>query len=146
MTKVVDYSGASKRHYSDATLLQGNRCDSNAGHLFGISAECGIKALLVGLGYPTQPNGDMVFSHTPDLRGHIDHLHRIFNQLLTFINGRSGGKYLSMVPNAGNFSDWRVDHRYYADTAIPASLSKWESAAREVQSMIQSAQLDGVVK
>ena len=61
MTKMVDFSGAGRRHYKDAELLKSDNRIPNAGHLFGFAAECGIKALLVSHGLSTDPTtGDLV--------------------------------------------------------------------------------------
>jgi HEPN domain-containing protein len=53
---LVNYLNSSRRHFEDASLLHKNGRIPNAGHLMGMSAECGIKALLIGLGHPTDPN------------------------------------------------------------------------------------------
>ena len=144
MPKFVNYLETCRRHYADAQLLEHEGRVPNAGHLYGVSAECGIKALLVSLGHPTDANGNM--DKSAKLREHINVLYSLTAQLQIYVSGRGGGRYLAMIPSLGHFADWQVDHRYYAAAAIPASLSNWESAAREVQEMIQQALLDGVVR
>jgi len=40
-----DFLDAHERHWEDAELLFGNRRWANADHLYGLAAECGLKAL-----------------------------------------------------------------------------------------------------
>lgn len=148
MTGSVDFFAASKRHHADATLLQKEGREPNAGHLFGFSAECGLKALLVNSGYPTDPDGDLIkpSPSTFNPRTHIDALTGLLPQIITYLSGRSGAKYLAHIPNVGDFADWKVSHRYYAASSIPSSVEKWGVAADEIQVMLQNLQSDkGVV-
>ena len=142
MTVTVDFFAASKRHHADAMLLQKEGREPNAGHLFGFSAECGIKALLVDSGYPTDPDGDLKkpSQPTPDARKHVDELSGLMHNIIASLSGRSGAQFLAQIPNVGNFADWKVSHRYYAASSIPPSLEKWQVAADEVQGMLQNLQ------
>jgi len=144
MTQAVDFFEASRRHHSDATLLQMKGRDPNAGHLFGFAAECGVKALLVDCGYPTDSDGDLKKPGKPiaDARKHIDELTGLLAQIVASLSGRDGAKYLAQVPDLSDFADWRASHRYYAAASIPLSLEKWQRAASEVLRMLQNLQLD----
>lgn len=148
MTQAVDFFEAAMRHHSDATLLQMEGRDPNAGHLFGFAAECGVKVLLVDCGYPTDPDGDLKKSvkPTPDARKHIADLTGLLPQLVASLSGRDGAKYLAQIPNLSDFADWKAAHRYYAVSSLPPSLDKWQLAAGEVLAMLQNLQLDkGVI-
>jgi hypothetical protein len=46
---MVNFYESSKRHYVDVVLLQNNDRLPNAGQLYGFSAECGVKALMVAV-------------------------------------------------------------------------------------------------
>lgn len=145
MTPAVDFFEASGRHYTDATLLHGAGRHTNAGHLYGFAAECGVKALLVDCGYPTDIDGDL--KKTPEVpilpaRKHIDELSKLLQQIVASLSGRDGARYLAQVPNLGEFADWSVSHRYCAAASIPPSLEKWQRAAGEVLRMLQNLQLD----
>ncbi len=125
VTKVINYAESSKRHFQDAELLKHEGRAPNAGHLYGVSAECGIKALLVALGHRTDSDGNMEAS--TGLRKHIDELQlpRAFQQLQNYASGPNGARLLAMLPNVAQFADWKVDHRYYAgssNTPFPAQL------------------------
>jgi hypothetical protein len=144
MTQAVDFFGAAMRHHSDATLLLGEGRDPNAGHLFGFAAECGVKALLVDCGYPTDSDGDLVRpgQSIPDARKHINELAGLLQQIVASLSGRNGARYLAQIPNVASFADWKVSHRYYSAACIPPSMARWQGAAGEVLCMLQNLQLD----
>lgn len=149
MPSTVDFPLAAKRHWCDAILLEANGRTGNAGQLYGLSAECGVKALLVALGYPTDPDGSPAMNPptgTPQVRKHIHRLVGMIGNIQSEIAGRSGAKYTAMFPNITRFSNWSTEHRYWVDTAIPNSLPAWKLAAEEVMRMLDTAFLDGVLK
>lgn len=138
--KPVDFHQAGKRHFNDAELLQDHARNAAAGQLFGFAAECGIKSLLVWNGYPTDPaSGEIV---EKKFRKHIHELVKNIDQLHAYLNGRDAAKYLAMIPSINDFSDWKTDHRYYTDSALPSSLAKWRKASREIMGMLDQAMLD----
>src|SRR5580698_9732560 len=128
--KPVDFPASARRHFEDARLLEATGRSPNAGHLYGFVAECGLKALLIWDGHPTDPEGSFVRSS--GFRVHIDQLviTATFTLLKLYVNGRSGTKYLSMIPSIGAFADWRTHHRYFSEAALPASLPRWKAAAQ----------------
>ena len=127
---------------NDAGLLEANNRLPNAGQLYGYVAECGLKALLIWHGHPTDAEGSP--GRTTGFRVHVDQLvTTTFTQLKLFVNGRSGAKYLAMMPSITAFSDWKVAHRYFSDAALPLSLPQWKAAAHEVGAMLDQARLDG---
>jgi hypothetical protein len=147
MVGKIDFQGASRRHYRDAELLMTNKRISNAGHLFGFAAECGIKALLVTYGLETDP-------HTGDIKEKREkkkplryktHVNTLINNVQTFKISLPYSKYLGMMPNLKSFSDWDTGHRYWNETAIPPSHSRWRDAAKEVIQMLDQAKMDGVI-
>jgi hypothetical protein len=144
--KPVDFHGSARRHIADADLLESNSRLPNAGHLYGYVAECGLKALLIGLGYPTDLEGSPARKN-PSFRVHISGLlaPATFISLNLFLSGRAGAKYLALIPKIGDFSDWRVEHRYYSEGALPGSLGKWKAAAHEVGRMLDQARTHGVI-
>lgn len=149
MPTTADFPSAAKRHWHDASLLELNGRMGNAGQLYGFSAECGIKALLIALGYPTDPEGSPVSnppSGMPKVREHIHKLVGLIGGIQNYASGRSGAKYTALFPNITKFSNWSTEHRYWADTAIPNSLPAWKAAAEEVMRMLEAASIDGVLK
>jgi hypothetical protein len=72
--KPVDFPASARRHLADAKLLEANGRLANAGHLYGFAAECGLKALLIWHGYPTDPEGSPDPKRKPTFRVHISEL------------------------------------------------------------------------
>lgn len=143
-TKRVDFRQAATRHFKDAELLMDQARQANAGHLYGFAAECGVKALLVWRGYPSDPSTGEIIKKTPNkFRVHIDELTKNINMIYTFLDGHGAAKYLAMIPSIGDFSDWKTDHRYYIESALPPSVLNWRKASREIMQMLDQAMLDG---
>jgi hypothetical protein len=121
--------------------------------LYGFTAECGIKWLLVWKGYPTdltsgeiaKKGSDEIVKMGKKFRVHIDGLIKNIHLVHTFLDGRGGLKYMAMIPGIENFSDWKTDHRYYIDSALPPSLLNWQKSAREIMKMLDEALLDGEI-
>lgn len=149
MPAIVDFQLSAKRHWQDAVLLESNARTENAGQLYGFSAECGIKALLVGLKYPIDEYGSPVRRPpvgTPQVRKHVHQLVAVIGDIQNYVQGRNGAKYIAMIPSIGSFSNWNIEHRYWADAAIPNSLPAWKAATKEVMGMLDAATLDGVLQ
>ena len=149
MAATVDFPLSAKRHWLDAVLLESNARTENAGQLYGFAAECGIKAILVGLKYPTDADGSPVWNPpvgTPQVRKHVHKLTGSIGDIQNYVQGRNGAKYTAMIPSIGSFSDWDIEHRYWTDAAIPNSLPAWKVATKEVMSMLDAATLDGVLQ
>ena len=142
MANTVNFFEAAKRHYNDAELLLNNKRDANAGHLYGFASECGIKQLLVIHGLGVDPITGEIIESKAQYRVHID---KIINTMNVFLDGRSAAKYTVMVPSIGIFANWKVEHRYYIDSALPASVPDWREATVEVMKMLSQAELDGVM-
>lgn len=139
----INFHSAARRHYDDAELLLENTREANAGHLYGFVAECGIKALLVASGLPSDPAGDIPQNN--QFRRHADQLANDVNSIQLFVQNRSGAKYSAQVSQIVAFSDWSTNHRYYDDSALPSSTAKWRSAAHQVMMMLDQAKFDGVI-
>ncbi len=135
--KKVDFHQAGTRHFRDAELLRTHERNAAAGQLYGFAAECGIKVLLIQQGYQTDSTtGELV---DRPVKIHINQLVQTINTLL---EGRNAATYLAQIPHLADFFDWKTDHRYYLDSHIPPSLSKWQNASREVMLMLDQLCLD----
>ena len=151
---VIDFSASAKRHFGDALFLEKDSRIANAGQLYGFCAECGIKALLILLGYPIDADGSPIDRKEhrkqdpkiPYIREHINKLTAIKNEIDIYASGRSGARYLALIPNMGSFVDWSVDHRYYDQHQIPSSLPAWKRAATEMMKMMDVAFSDGILR
>lgn len=64
MTQTTDFGDAHLRHWEDAEFLLSDRRFGNANHLYGFSAECGLKAIMRALGMKVDQSG------SPTLKKH----------------------------------------------------------------------------
>lgn len=141
LTQRIDFHASAFRHLADANLLESASRFANSGHLYGLGAECGIKALLVSHGLPTDVDGSP--DKTTGFKVHVNVFAGAVANLRVFLSGRSGAHYVAMIPRIGAFADWEVSHRYFAEAAIPQSLPHWKAAAHEVGRMLDQARIDG---
>ena len=70
-----DFIDAADRHFEDADFLESNGRVANADHLFGLSAECALKAVMQGLGMALRPGG------VPLERRHRVHINDLWLEL-----------------------------------------------------------------
>lgn len=139
----TDYVVAARRHIRDAHLLQYHGHRANAGQLFGICVECGLKSLLVRGGAPVNATGDLL----PPYKAHIPKLDTLINNLATLPDGRAASLLQSRLPNLTSLANWSIDHRYWREPEIPLSthLSDWELAALEMDALLDEAAGGGVL-
>lgn len=146
----VGYPDAAHRHFKDAALLMTANSKANAGQLFGLAAECGLKAILVACGAPTDADGTvckLVNASGKGFRDHLPGLHAAATGSGDVLpDGRFTTRYMAMMPGLSAFRGWAVDHRYWRDDAWPAtSLPSWNNAAREVMLAVDLARQDGLL-
>ncbi len=120
-----DFRDASSRHLLDGQLLEAQGRLANADHLFGVSAECSLKAIMIGLGHPTDLIG------AP--QGHRDHINDLLPKFEVWANGLLDAKHLGMMPVIGTFSQWSVHQRYWPRTDArftPANVANLAAGAQ----------------
>lgn len=113
----VSFTEAANRHAKDAELLDSSSRTSNANHLWGMAAECALKAVLRALAGPALFMADG--TPKPPYRQHIDHL---WPEVITFFSGRSEVYLTSLLPATNPFNAWSVRGRYAADADVPNSV------------------------
>lgn len=135
-----DFLDAHRRHWNDAELLYQRARWANADHLYGLSAECGLKAIMVHRGWvPVDQHGD---PETP-YRTHID---KLWDEFLTLANGRLESRYVVLLSPTNPFRDWRIGQRYAHETRIRVEMVKaHQRGAEEVRSLVSEARKDGLV-
>ncbi len=136
----VDYLDAFERHSHDAEILYQRARWANADHLFGVSAECGLKAVMLALdilrldhrGRPQR-----------DYQVHIDEL---WNKFTSLGAGSQAGKYIGLIPNQNPFSNWRIEQRYAPASSITQSIAhQHRTALDDVRRVVLEAKLDGIL-
>lgn len=147
----TQYREAAFRHLLDANMLLNEGRKANAGQLYGFVAECGMKALLIACGVPKYADGGIAergaAGERIPFRKHMPFLwDNIVSSGSLIPDGILSTKYLAYVHSLSNFGDWSVDHRYWAEGALPHdSLNGWKAAAHDVAAMLDQAVEDGVI-
>lgn len=138
---------AARRHLHDADMLDNNGRSGNAGHLYGIGAECALKAMLMCHGHTLDGRGCPVKVGSVKVADHINGLtiSSTWSAIAACAAGRAAAKYLAMITKAAMFADWDVSHRYCSESDIPNSLANWREAAQEYRGMLDQAALDGLL-
>ena len=106
MPHTDDFADAHRRHWEDAELLFKYERWANADHLYGLSAECGLKAIMLRLGMGVDADGTRL---KPQNRKHMPKLWSIFED---FARDRDRGRYLAPLSDAKSFGDWSIHDRY----------------------------------
>jgi hypothetical protein len=139
MSVQYSYTHAARRLMADAVALWAGGARENAAHLAGLSAECALKSVLVGLRLvPVGTDGQIPRAAKP--RTHID---KLFGQFQTMLQGHQGAAYAARlpVPVPQPFHDWMVDHRYVADGQFsPDALERWMWAAIVISKILNEAE------
>lgn len=137
----TNFRDASVRHFEDAEILLNHPKprEANADHLFGLSAECALKAVMVGLGMQTTKKG------APKDHAHKVHMPELWMAFQSFAGGRLASRYLEPLAHLNPFDDWRVDQRYWASSAIGAARTcGHRNAAVMCRKSVELAIIDGV--
>lgn len=135
-----DYYGAAQRHWDDAKFLHDNRRLPNADQLFGLSAECSLKAVMLALGMPMHPSGNK-----PQSRDH-GHINILWDEFGIFATGRGQAHYASMLGTTNPFVGWDVGHRYEPTSIVSATdVFEHKNAADIAMNCMIEAIINGVV-
>lgn len=133
-----DFQDSSERHFEDGLLLEANGRLANADHVFGFSAECSLKAVMLGIGHPKANNGDW-----PD--GYKDHVNQLWMRFQSFAQGLLDAKYAAYVQTGNPFSTWNASQRYCQRTDFTAMIvAPHRVAAEGCRRLLKEMILDGV--
>ncbi|NVJ09994.1 hypothetical protein HUW63_32820 [Myxococcus sp. AM001] len=137
----VNFQQACRRHFDDAEGLEKSERHQNADHLYGLSAECALKTILVGNKNIPNPN-----SVQRPFREHIDKLWAEYDSAL---QGIEGGRYVHRLGAKNPFATWRASDRYEGDwiqVQVPIEAAYRRKALRErILTTLQDAISDGIV-
>jgi len=126
MAYTPNLPAAARRHLLAADILfnEGNRPDV-AGYLYGISAECAIKAMMIEAGMRPKEirKEDPFYAHFPQLKTMLRD-----NQF-----GRNGAILNRFIHDDNFFSQWNTDMRYSHGNEINQKwIDSWKSQAKYV--------------
>ncbi len=135
----TDFQDAHHRHLKDADTLYNAQRWANADHLYGLSAECGLKALMVCFMLPSSGNNNLQNSdkkHIPSLLPRYES-YRFGHHL--------GSNYL--LPATNFFTDWDVSQRYANQGNFTQPIvAPHKQGAESVNTLIKQAQRDGLIQ
>lgn len=135
----TNFRDASARHFEDAEMLLAQTREANADHLFGLSAECSLKAVMLALGMAVSTDG------VPADRAHKVHMPELWAAFQSFAEGRLASRYLEPLDKTNPFSDWAVDQRYWARNVIIAPApTRHMTAAAQCRMSLEKLLFDGV--
>lgn len=100
----ADFQDAHIRHWTDAEYLFQAQRWANADHLYGVAAECGLKALIeTGQGAPLS---------SPDFVHVMEHrkASNAWERYVSYHAGKLGPKFT--LPDENPFTDWDISDRY----------------------------------
>jgi hypothetical protein len=134
-----DYLDAMERHWLDAEHLFQHTPPrlANADQLYGLSAECGLKALMMKWGMTLNSN------NIPADGSDRKHADDIWDRYEAYRQGRSSSLAL---PGTNYFDDWRIHHRYFSRSYFQQSaVSRHQQGAVIVKSLVTQAHIEGVL-
>lgn len=135
----TDFSDAANRHWKDGCYLYADSRLANADQMFGFSAECALKAVMIGLGSGVD---------TKDApSGYDKHINKLWVEFATFAQSRGGARYSATISGIQNpFATWLASQRYFhhGDITQP-SVDSHRNGAKIAMNVLSSAVLDGVV-
>ena len=129
MTLTADFIDAHERHWEDAELLFECHRWAGADHLYGLSAECGLKALMEASGMKVDETG----MPPPDYRKHVSELWPLV------VDFREQDSELwDKLPDGEPFGDWSHHDRYAHRRSFRSdNVRRHRHAAEEIYRMVK---------
>jgi hypothetical protein len=136
----ADFLDAHERHWIDAEgLFQAQRW-ANADHLYGVSAECGLKRLMLAFGMPYDTATDR-----PRQSADREHADGIWTRFESYRGGhpQGAGYFLAMT---NPFQDWDVAQRYANQSNFTQErVTAHHEGVVMVRNLVQKAKLEGLI-
>ncbi|WP_248345559.1 hypothetical protein [Anaeromyxobacter paludicola] len=125
MAYSIDMRGAARRHLDAADKLALAQREDVAGYLYGIAAECAVKAMAQTL--PCARDKEILMAHFPDLR-------TLLREALT---GRTAVPLLRILENDAYLNEWEIRVRYAPSREVRNKpLNGWAEQARRTVNMM----------
>ena len=125
-----DFADAHVRHWEDAEFLFDNGRWPNADHLYGVSAECGLKTIIESFGIPIKPDSD-----------YWSHVNKLWPKFRTLVKNRNEMQY---VMTDDPFSNWLIGDRYTDGSHIDRKTAiRHREAAALIRTKVERTAVDG---
>lgn len=135
-----DFLDAHTRYWEDGEELFEHGRLATADHLFGLCAECGLKALMVVAGMTTDPLG------VPS-QEYKTHINRLWDKFVSFAQGRTIERYAMELPVTNPFGDWYASNRYAHRRHFSRGIVEvHRDGASLIRRIVNAAQRDGVLQ
>jgi hypothetical protein len=132
----TDFYGAYRRHWDDAEYLYADSRMPNADQLYGYSAECGLKCLMVCFGMRLDPA-----TGNPPQKDR-KHINEVWDHYETYRAGIGTAEY--MLPCQNLFDDWNISYRYAHESGFNQShVDRHKRGAEIVRNLINKAISEG---
>ena len=136
----VDFLNAHERHWSDAEKLFAEGRYANADHLYGMSAECGLKQLMVSFGMEVDPA-----LGSPMDRRDWKHANNIWARFEGYLSGKPEGAGYGL-PSSNPFDNWDVSDRYAHQSNFSlAGVQIHQVGTAAICELIKKAQREGLL-
>lgn len=154
MPILQSFTHSAERLLEDALALWMQGRQETATHLAGLSAECALKSIFVGLGVVSVDHLGEI-PKTPANKTKRVHIDRLWGEFRAALSGHAGAAYVALLPpdvvrngaREAPFHGWRVEHRYVAHAQLSADdLEQWMWTAIAVKSVLETAKLAGDVQ
>lgn len=134
----MTYQAATTRCWTDGEALYETARLGTADHLYGLAAECALKAILEGLGIITA-------AATPPVRRYKVHGDDIWREYVSALSGRTQVGLQAPLP--GPFVAWRIEDRYAVDALFSqARVDGHRAGAKVAIELLERARTTGVVR
>lgn len=135
----TDFLDAHKRHWDDAERLFTAQRWANADHLYGMTAECGLKRLMLAFGMKVDAAG------SPSERADRTHVNDIWARYEGYRSGNLAGVGYGLA--AGNpFDNWHVSDRYADQNGFNQFHTQaHQHGAQQVRNLIAKALREGLL-
>lgn len=101
---------------------------ANADHLYGLSAECALKAILART----------KFSGAQLPREFRIHINQLWDSFRSLAEDRCLSRYAASLPQDNAFSDWQISQRYCSRTIfVQRTVENHRSAAQDVRKLLR---------
>lgn len=134
-----DFYDAHERHYDDAEFLYAEKRWANADHLFGVAAECGLKALTEKFKGGALQRAERLHINEPSKPANA------WDIFESYRSGHSLSAKFSMPPD-NPFLDWDVSQRYASRTNFnQAVVDPHREGADLVMNLVITADVEGIL-
>lgn len=134
----TDFTNAFTRHFNDAELLLEKQRFANASQLYGLAAECGLKALMIKFGMPLR-------DESPQKQQDRVHADGVWQRYQSYQGGSLlGATYVLTTSNP--FSAWSIHQRYWKNSCVTEQdAQSHQQGAKDVETLVKKAQLAGLL-